>query len=356
MKNNVLFLFVAVVLCSCPRSYPTEALGEPITPAPDGFSVENNSFTSSGDYDFTTGSLSLNAVFNSTVTANVNFSGLESGATRNMTVITDRLNASTLSWYGEMDPGTTNFFETGEQVVIRLSFYNTDVILYDTITITQANDFTRSPNVIPVALEADNGFEETTAWPWWAKLGNFREVLNDNTPEGDYCIELYGSSPSSVWVSGASYGHRGLGPYKYPAVNGAFYPFSNDPSNLWFNIYVFGDESDEAEFYVSFLEADESLGNNSAEKGIDDAVQVKVETNHIGWKLFSYQYSMIPFQGYCVEGSEGGGCGDKIKEPHRIKMVEFALQTENRGQEVSVKFDYPFFTIGAPFDPVTFSH
>lgn len=351
--KNITFLFITLILCSCPRSYEPEGIGQPITATPDGFKIHDNDFYASGNnFDFTKDLLTLHAIFNSTVTANIKFSGLKSGAQRNISIVTDHLDKNTFSWYGEFDPGTKKFFKSGEQVMIQLSFYNSDIILFDTVTIAKANNFMRNPNVIPVALEEDNGFETNIAWPWGVGKGS--RVLDDNSPQGDYSLELRGSNSNSTWVTWAAYGDRVTGPYKNPGVDGSFYPLTNNSSNIWFNIYVYGDEKEDTELYVSFLEADRSNKDDEARKGVDDAVQIKLSTDHKGWKLFSFKYSDISFQNYCIEGIDGGGCGDKIKEPHRIKVVAFDLETENKGREVSVKFDYPLFTIGAPFNPVTF--
>ena len=354
MKNGVLLILVAVVLCSCPRPYETEGIGQSIVGAPEGFEVLNDDFTSSGNnLDFTTDVLTFDAVFNSTVTGFIDIVGLGSGAERHIIFEGDKLDANTLQWYGEFEPGTNKFFGSGEQVVIKLSFYNSDVVLYDTITITKANDFMNSSNVIPVALESENGFESALIYPWGVGSGVSSEAM-ESSPEGNYCVEMSGSNSDGVWVTYLSYGDRDAGPY-LNSSGGQYYPFTNDASQLWFNVYVYGDETNEAELYVSLLESDQSdQPNNNADEGVDDAVQIKLNTSHKGWKLFSYRYNGTPFQNYCIQGIGGGGCGDKIYEPHRIRSVSFDLQTESLGQEVSVKFDYPMFTIGGPFDPVKF--
>ncbi len=211
-----------------------------------------------------------------------------------------------------------------------------------------------------------NGFETNSNWLWWFALNpsnssdGVTPVTRRNNeldaPEGDYYLELSGTASSgSVYIGGASYGTRtGVAPD--PNSGTAFYGLPADPTEVWFNFYVYGDMDVNTELFVTFHEADEiksdgSESNDFSIHGIDDGVMLKQCFNHSGWQLFSYRYDQLRFSEYCIPGVEGAGCGNKTYEPHRIKLVSFSLQSEQSDHAVSARIDYPVFTIGGPLDP-----
>lgn len=375
MKNILYIAGLVFLISSCVEKYP-EGLGQAIVAAPEGFSVTSGgvSFSTGADnVDFDTDSVFLEATFSSTVTVNAVYRGLTSGAVRTMTITAENLDHTNSAWYGEFDSGTSTFFHSGEAVEISMSFYNSELIYKDTMTINSALTYKNSANLVLVdprtnGLES-NGFESVQNWYWWFDGGTLNshkgEAISQRrndipAAEGDYYLEITGIAPAGgVYIGGASYGH-GSAFNPQPSSPTAFYDLPADASNVWFNMYVYGEEEEITDLYVEIREADSGVKSNGDPEdpffvnGRDDGVQILQKFDHKGWQLVSYQYSSLPFAGYCLAGLDGGGCGTKSHDSDRIKLVAFSLQSEQKALPVSAKIDYCMFTVGGPFDPVTF--
>lgn len=230
-------------------------------------------------------------------------------------------------------------------------------------------------SVIAVDQDYGDGFENGSniggIGLWWFDLNTQNSVdgktsiaqrKNDlKTVEGDYYLELAGISPKvGTYIGGATYGSDIYGPD--PNRKKSFYNLPSDPSKVWFNLYVYGDQNVNTELHIMFHESDFIKSNGSptndiSKQGIDDGVIIKQCFNHDGWQLFSYSYDQMNFSEFCIpadstnKNGQGFGCGNKILEPHRIKMVNFSLLSEQNELPVYARIDYPVFTIGGPLDP-----
>lgn len=373
--KKLIYLILAVACLSCVKDRP-EGIGEQIVPAPEGFAVMSGgvSFSTSDEVDFDADSVYLQATFNSVVTANIEITGLSSGAKRTMLVLDNKLDHTNSTWFGEFDSGTTTFFRSGEEVEVSVSFYNSELIFKNTMKIGKALSYGKSANLILVdpRESGNNGFENTVSDPWWFDSNTARshkgEAITQRrndiaAPQGKYYMELTGKAPSGgTYIGGSSYGSFSDGP---DLTKGKFYQLPSNPDSVWFNFYVYGESESITDLYVVFHESDAGTKSNGDPeddahvKGRDDGVQFLQKFNHEGWKLFSYKYSDLPFATYCIpptDGSpgDGGGCGTKSYDSDRIKVVSFSLQSEQKELPVSAKVDYCMFTIGKPFDPVSF--
>ena len=109
--------------------------------------------------------------------------------------------------------------------------------------------------------------------------------------------------------------------------------------------------------YLLLLEAD-SVGleaphpTNAA--GVDDGMLWTIPSDHEGWELHSIKYSDIPFPTYCIPGVEGGGCGNKVREPNRVDLLALSFESEDFEKKSFAAIDFLMFTIDEPLDPSKF--
>ena len=337
---------LALTIGSC--SLDDEPIGANITPATEDFQILSDVVVSNKDVNFSIDSVTLQASFNEQVSYIATFIGLESGATRTIKGLAKDLTSSSLTWNGEHDGML--FFRDGEDVKVELSFVGTDITTVDTLNIVSGNQFksTASYNF------SEAGFENLDASNAYANgwfIGN-----DDNTatltriavtdpvpPQGVKSFKISGSNPSGVYITGIDNSLTGKNKFFELPANG---------DDVWFNIFVYGNGNPYTELIIEFREADAAGLETPYEKvkaGETDGIQAFIYTDHEGWKLFSFQYSTLPFSNFTA----GGGNGNKVHESDRIQQMIFNLQSVegNNGAFVEAIFDYPIFTIGGPFDP-----
>lgn len=345
MLNNVLgYSLISLLLGALGCSGEEEILGTGVKPVSSDFKWENHEVQlAAKSFDFTDISTAfhLDVDFGEEITSVLTIEGLESKAQKQFVNTASQLTSSNTTWKGGQDEPVSTFFKEGEKVVVKLEAYGTSDVYYDTIVIEKAQAFADiSTDMKGANLNFDPGSAST--FTWWIKAG-VGDLEDSSLPKiDDQYLVMEGTAPSnSVYVGGASYGGWN-GPY-IKQMNGD--PLSSDPSQLYFNIYVYGTGDTDSELYFNFYEADgDHVGSNAK---TDDAVQLKIVPSHKGWKLLSYKYSDLPFSTY----APGGGSGNKIHEPHKIALIDIALQATSQGGSAKVVVDYPFFTINQPFDP-----
>lgn len=335
-----------LVMSSC--SLDDSPIGANITPASTDFKVLSEIQVNDKTVNFGIDSVTVSAEFSELVTYTVTFTGLTSGATRSITNTAKKLDLSSLTWYGEHDG--VSFFKKDEDVKVEVSFVGTGITSFDTLNISSVNQFNNEFTYnFPAAGFEDIDASNAYGQGWF--VGNDEVTLEltriaVTSPvaiEGEKSFQLSGSVPNSVYVTGIDYGLRG---------NDEFFDLPANADDVWFNVYVYGNGNPYTELIVEFREADAAGLDEpfrKAKKGEVDGVQAFVNTNHVGWKLFSFQYSTLAFSSFAA----GGGSGNKIHESDRIQQMIFNLQTieGSNGEYSEAIIDYPIFTIGGPFDP-----
>jgi len=369
LKNVIIVLFLTsfltgVVLYSCVRK-KEEFIGPEYLSAPDGFTVSN--LVASNNVNFTTSNAVLTADFSARVTYTITYRGLSSGAVKTFTGVDDKIDENSVgyNWNGSHDG--INFFRSGEQVEVTISFLRSDYVVRDTITIATKKDFFSNPNYLPLVTGAANGYEATAAFPaQFAFLsgtcptaGQFGAFDLMQAPEGLKYYKIGGKSceANGFFIGGAQ--HR---------KSGFYFPNWTDPSQIYFNLYVYGSGNQNGRISLEFHEADlandatkpkgeckpantpgtPSIGKGEHDPCTDDAWVIQVPMDHVGWKLVSVKFSdMTP-----SVSVTNGGSGNKIKEPtrvHRIQMTVLSAPTPS--EEINAYFDFPVLSYGAPFDP-----
>lgn len=342
--SGIAFLLLSMGSCSLDE----EPIGANITPASEDFKILSDVEVSDNTVNFAIDSVTLTAEFSEIVTFNATFTGLVSGASRTITSTAKKIDLNSFTWFGEHDG--LNFFSDGEDVKVELSFVGTDLTTVDTLNVTSTNQFNNEFTYnFPEA-----GFEDLSASNAFGKgwfVGNdevtpalTRIAVTDPAPiQGAKSFQISGFNAAGVYITGIDYSLRSKNDFfKLPA----------DADEVWFNIYVYGSGNPNTELIIEFREADAAGLQEPYERvkaGETDGIQYFINTDHEGWKLFSVQYSTLPFSNF----APGGGSGNKVHESDRIQQMIYNLQSieGSNGEYVEAIIDFPIFTIGGPFDP-----
>lgn len=261
--------------------------------------------------------------FDDVTTVQITITGQSSGAVKTIDLNATNLNQDNTLWSG----GSSSLIGfTKEQCDVRISFFGTDEEVNLSVEITGLTNFSNS-NTIALG---SNGFEQSS--PSQNINKQFSEITDQIvTPQGDYSVKTDYDGQTYLYL-----GEDNLG-------EGAFYELPEDPSRVWFNIYVYGNGDPSSSFFVQFHEADGE--NQNFENGRDDGVLARVNLGHEGWQLFSFRYSDLKFSTF----ASGGGSGNKTHEPHKINLTSYNF--EGVGESGTFYIDLPIYTIDAPFDP-----
>jgi hypothetical protein len=337
--------------------------------APDGFAV--TSFTATPlSVDFSTGTVTFSAAFSSNVSWVLTITGQQSGA-----IHVVKGTSQTLSnvWKGNQDEAT--FFMAGETATATLSFYNSSVTSSLSISITGVKNYITTTSPCEKLVAPRYGDFETPQkignpnWNRFNAAGSHQGVAGHNANgagldslaidrngnpvppvqgKNYYVIKGIGPADQTSFVDGIS---TDAGAFIYGNVNLKYLDPSTLPANpddVWFNIYLYGTGDVNAGVDVEIQESDFDGLHFGYQPAEDDAWVAHIILDHIGWKLFSFQYSKL------VPSSNAlfGGNGNKVKEPNNIRSFDIVLlRKTNPKSPVEVYFDYPTFTVGGPFEP-----
>ncbi len=377
-----ILLISGVVLYSCTRK-KVEYLGPEYLSAPTDFSASN--LTVTDPVDFSTGVCTITASFSHRVTYTVTMKGLSSGAVKSYTGVGSVLTASGIGgmWNGSNDG--LYFFRTGEQVSVTISFLRSEVLLSKVITITTGRDpIMGNPNLIALG-GANSGYENLAVRPGsFPTQFAFSESKLDPVPFADAVlasangvnaidgIKVLRFSGKSAQGDGFFVGgiqHR----KGNPGTNASFVLPSTwtDASQVYFNVYIYGNGNSKATVNLEFHESDYSNPNNDyfapvdtikKECGVipgtgfnkfdhdpcsDDGWVAAIPVNFTGWRLYSIKYSDMARS----VSLPNGGSGDGVKEPTRVARIQMGVVASPAFAEANVLIDYPVISYGAPFDP-----
>lgn len=140
------------------------------------------------------------------------------------------------------------------------------------------------------------------------------------------------------------------------------------PEDLWFNVFVYG-TGDGSKINYTIKEDDEEDGQfnkgrtrlcgytqddvkklieedkSSKKRGtMDDAFELAIPLDFVGWKLVSVRYS--DFGQVPIDGINSNGKGEH--NPDKIYAIQFSLVAPDKGEPAQAIFDYPVMSIGGP--------
>lgn len=351
LKLSCFGLFVMSVMLfmtSCKRSSDDkEFLGERVVPAKSGFHVVMDEFTAApASVNFATGGVTLSAAFSDEVTWTLTLHGTTSGAVKKITQTSILLNES---W----DGGSSNvfFFRTGEKVIAELSFMGTDLILRDTVTINTPKIYDgKTFDGIKMTLIDDFDAVNRIAMTQVEKdLNDAQVVMSPDTTIKMQELNAYLMSGIDVskngWCGGVSHSDMMAIKLKNKC------PQVTDPEELYVNLYIYGTGQANSAVRLRLYEVDEDVNFVNSyvyKRDQNDAWEVTINVNWVGWKCISKKYSTFIIS----KEPTAGGSGNKVKQPNRITGVDIALLSlPDAGASPAVYMDYLVFSEGGVFVP-----
>ncbi len=378
IRNKIIVLVSSVlisglILYSCKRT-AVENLGPEYYSAPADFVVSNYNVTN--NIDFVASACSISAAFNHKVSYTITIKGQTSGAEKTYVSIGDKIDVDALGgiWNGGHDGAS--FFRKDENVSVTLSFLGTDFTDTKIVKIFKARNFITGANILAVG-GLNNGYEVASenGYPTQFSIGSGHANCTDNSVlpldakrentypllEGKYYYRVLGKSldAGGYFVGGIQ--------HRTPSGQGYILPAAwTDPTQIYYNIYVYGTGDGVTTLLMEFHESDLSsesskprnecgltggncatIAKNMHNPCSDDAWVYQYPITHIGWKLISVKYSDFPVS----ISATNGGSGDKIKEPTRVTRLQLGVLAQPPFKSVTAIWDFPVLTYGAPFDP-----
>lgn len=332
MKHTHTFLILWIssifFLTNCIKK--EEVLGTQIVTAKAGFKMETLDY-SSKRLNLIKDPLTIHVKFNQEITTIFKIIS-SSGATKKYQQTGREINQV---WRGGHDG--LQFFKAGDTCFVELSFYGIDEKIQDTLILEKAFNFKDKHMV-----DFTNDFESFGKWIQGDNKIGTLENKSIAPIQGKKYLTLEGTASSnSVYVGGLWLGDLDDNPMKLMSGNN----ISENPSDIWFNIYAYGTGDESSEVYFTMFEKDYAKKIESSGGITDDGIQVKITFEHQGWKLFSFKYSDIPFKTY------NALTGNNKREPNLITILDIALQSTTQGGTAKAMIDFPIITQGGPFDP-----
>lgn len=122
------------------------------------------------------------------------------------------------------------------------------------------------------------------------------------------------------------------------------------PDDLYFNVFVYGN-GDGSQINYTIKEVENTIATADYDDKIDESYQTTIKVNFKGWQLFSIPYSKFTYtrQKNEVTGKEyDGSKANKVKEPGKIRYVQFSLVAGTLGGEGQAIIDCPVMSWGGP--------
>lgn len=266
---------VVLVLLAC-KKYP-DYVGPKYQTAGEGFKADSFTVSTNGansnSIDFTSsGVVSFKAQFNQPVSWTLVIRGERSGAYREFSGLSSKLDATNSTWKGGHNG--IFFFKRNERCFAELSFLGTKYVVRDTFTVTRPKNFNNIAEGVNLINTAD--FEDTVGanrpLQFPAQFSFLESATNlaalpeaykslsalyigksavvtiknsnvDKMVEGNRCFSMSGV-PDSVGKGkcDATFYFAGAVQHRYYNRGGFLTTWSN-PEDIWLNIYLYGDDT-----------------------------------------------------------------------------------------------------------------
>ncbi|HXA02695.1 MAG TPA: hypothetical protein VNW99_11945 [Cytophagaceae bacterium] len=357
----LLVLILITIIFSCKRDDKSGYIGPELITAPSGFIATN--FTAlpnlPASVNFAAGgTVIFTANFSTRVTYIITLTGLSSTARKVLKATGS--DPSGVTWDGDHDG--LYYFRSGEKVEATLTFFNSDIILKDTVQIAAGG--TKKFGVLINSYEAHGGYLGGSGvfdgrWPNKTTDPGINDVLYGDTaslgnPLGYKLRPIEGTCVYTM----DGIDHDG-NYYLMSALQEQIYMYqlnltSVSPDNLYFNIYIYSYGVTGSRISINFEEDDayditNPFVNHNFDQTKDDVYKlIMVLPDKVGWYLYSVKYSDIPLSADANEGMNG----NKIHEPQKlwgINLVHLSLQP---GIHSKLSIDNARFTIGKSLPPI----
>jgi hypothetical protein len=139
----------------------------------------------------------------------------------------------------------------------------------------------------------------------------------------------------------------GLINFKATAYGAKTFPLSSNPTNLFFNVLVWGEPSlINSLVLFQFQEDENGDGNFSANS--EDMYSHQISINWVGWKLISIRYSDLVAM---VNGAPAAASGNDVFEPNKLMQINMLHLANPKSGYAKSKLDYIIFTQNNPLQP-----
>lgn len=372
MVSRITFVFLitmsSVLFTECKRTSKDESyLGAELKPAsgnffvisgPNGFITTRKSSKGadiiittptggpSGSVNMAKDSVFIEAKFSEKVSWNVQFTGLSSGAKKQIKGVSDSLSKLNTLWGGE--PTDIPFFINNEFIVAELTIMGSSASYRDTFKITNPKNYHKIvKNGVTYLVLDDFESSGTNANSPFSQVSV--DPFDINVSDYSLSTTKKVSGKESFYFKGFDSNWNGYLVAKTTDVSKTttFGITDSIPENVYFNLYIYGTGASSATVSLEFFE-DEHPDASGLNLKIDDGYLFDVMVNWTGWKLVSIPYSA--FKKAPDPNSAGNGNGRK--EPQKISAASITLNSyPTPGKTVDAYVDFAIVSVGGPFIP-----
>jgi hypothetical protein len=296
------------------------------------FSVLENFKASAATVDFSANETVLfECRFSKNVDWEIEIKGSRSGATKKISGKSNIIDASNGIWNG-----TTTIlpmFKTEPcTAILRVPNEN----FADTLPINVLGN--KTPTGFVVA-DFESGLNP--GWTVFAQSGanmSFRIVQSDTAAQGNAYYDMGGQVPFDFLIGLLDFPSTA---YQLPA-----YPLSENPNNVYFNVFLYKPAGITNEIILFQFKEDENgdgiLQNN------EDIYSMELRNLQVGWQQVSVRYSDLVT---LVNGQPANPIGNGIKEPHKLRMVSLLFLAPPTSGYSQTWVDNIMFTENGPLEP-----
>ncbi len=333
MERILHLVIIAFLLVGCRKEELKKIDGPLLADLNGKFSVITNLKASRDSIDFvTTESIFFTAEFSKVSSWKLEIIGQKSGAIKEIKGVGNKLTNSETTW----DGSTTLFpiFQT-EVCSARLTFTGEKDTLLTTIKVNQ-------PKINKGFVVADFESALNSGWSSFVQSGanmDFQVKSNNTAPQGGGYLNMAGTVDWD-WLIG-------LINFKATAYGAKTFPLSSNPSNLYFNVLVWGEPSLNNSLVLFQFQEDEN-GDGNFSSNSEDMYSHQITINWVGWKLISIRYNELVA---LVNGNPAAASGNGVFEPNKLMQINMLHLANPKSGFAKAKLDYLIFTENKPLQP-----
>lgn len=332
MKKIITLLSLALLFAACERDDDT--LGPELSDLYGEFKLLEDFSASTTTVDFSTGaSVNFTARFSKTVDWEIHIVGQASGAEKVITGKSKIIEAADGNWNGS----TTNL------PMFKVEACNAYLVVpeenfQDTILGIQVDAVKQNAGF--VVADFENGINP--GWNVFAQTGanmSFNIVQSDSSAQGGNYYDMGGAVSWDYLI--------GLLDFPATAYNETAFPLSDNPNNVYFNVFLNKEATISNEIILFQFREDEN-GDGVFQEATEDMYSLELKSIEPNWQSISLKYSDLTA---LVNGQPAAAAGNNIHEPHKIMQVSVLFLADPASGYSQTLMDYIIFTENQPLQP-----
>jgi hypothetical protein len=297
------------------------------------FSIVESLAISDESVDFAAGeSTFFTATFSKNVEWKLKITGIESGATKEISGFSYLLDNTNATWTG--NASILPLFKA-EECAVELTFANEADTLRDTLEVV-------APKIYEgfILSDFENGLNP--GWNSFVQTGANMSFVIEESPtsaEGLHYFNI-GGTVNWDWL---------IGLINMPgsAYGATHYALSENPANEFFNVMLYKPEELNNGLMLFQFREDDNLDGVYTDN-TEDMFSMEIAMTEDGWNLYSSKYSDLPT---LINGQPANPLGNGIYEPHKLLQVSVLFLANPTSGYANAYLDYITFTQGAPLEP-----